>query len=467
VQTPIRPQRFVLGLLWQAVDAIAVVGSLWAVTRAAGRPFDEEMLNLALIGVLVFLVAGRMTGLDRRWARGGMSHEIVAIGGAWLATVFVLLAIGFAFRTGEAYPRGTVLAWAAVAPILVAGSGLLLRVARRLARLKGIGVRRVAIAGYNHLGHQVAIGLAGEADGSGLRVVGFFDDRGGDRLPDALMALPGLQGKLSDLVAACRNRDLDMVLITLPMRAEARIRKLLDELSDTTASVYLVPDIFVFELLHSRWGTLGGLPAISLFESPFYGVDGTLKRSADLILAGLAIALAAIPMAFIALLVRLSGPGPVLFKQRRYGLDGREFRVWKFRTMRVCEDGTAVRQASRSDDRVTPLGRVLRRTSLDELPQLFNVLGGTMSLVGPRPHATAHNEDYRRRIHGYMLRHKVKPGVTGLAQVEGCRGETETLDKMKRRVDYDLRYIRDWSLMLDFQILAKTLIVAWRQPQAF
>ena len=258
-----------------------------------------------------------------------------------------------------------------------------------------------------------------------------------------------------------------MILVTLPMRAEARIKLLLDELSDTTASVYLVPDFFVFELLHSKWGNVGGLPAVSLFETPFYGVDGTVKRALDLIIATAALFVAAVPMAIIALLVKLTSPGPVFFKQRRYGLDGREIRVWKFRSMRDADDGPSVKQATREDPRITPLGRILRKTSLDELPQLFNVLGGTMSLIGPRPHATAHNEEYRRQIRGYMLRHKVKPGVTGLAQVEGCRGETDTLDKMRRRVEFDHRYIRDWSVWLDLKILQKTLWVAWRQPEAY
>jgi len=288
-----------------------------------------------------------------------------------------------------------------------------------------------------------------------------------ERLPTIPPGIPGLKGPLSDLVESSRRRELDMILVTLPMRAEARIQSLLEELSDTTCSVYLVPDFFMFELLHSKWGTVGGLPALSLFESPFYGVDGAVKRFLDLALGLPALAVAALPMTLIAVLIKLTSPGPVLFKQRRYGLDGREIRMWKFRSMTVCDDGPTVAQATRQDPRVTTLGRILRRTSLDELPQLFNVLAGTMSLVGPRPHATAHNEQYRGQIHGYMLRHKVKPGVTGLAQVEGCRGETDTLDKMRRRVELDLRYIRDWSLHLDLWILQKTLWVAWRQPQAY
>lgn len=172
-------------------------------------------------------------------------------------------------------------------------------------------------------------------------------------------------------------------------------------------------------------------------------------------------------MTCIAAAVKITSPGPVFFRQRRNGLDGREIRIWKFRSMSTCDDGATVKQATKSDSRITPLGAFLRKTSLDELPQLFNVIDGSMSLVGPRPHATAHNEEYRQQIQGYMLRHKVKPGITGLAQVSGCRGETDTLEKMERRVEFDHQYIRRWSLWLDVKILFRTLLVAWRQPEAY
>ena len=199
------------------------------------------------------------------------------------------------------------------------------------------------------------------------------------------------------------------------MRAEDRINALLEELSDSTASVYLVPDFFVFRLLHSRWTDIQGLPAVSIFENPLYGVDGILKRSFDIVIASLLLTVLALPMLLIAVLIKLTSKGPVFFRQRRYGLDGKEIWVWKFRSMFVCEDGDEIKQAQDQDPRVTRLGSVLRRTSLDEIPQLLNVLQGTMSLVGPRPHATAHNEEYRRLISGYMLRHKVQRGITGLA----------------------------------------------------
>ena len=238
-------------------------------------------------------------------------------------------------------------------------------------------------------------------------------------------------------------------------------------MADTTTSVYIVPDFFVFELLHSRWTDINGLPVVSVFENPFYGVDGILKRLCDVCLATACLLAAAIPMCVIAALVKRSSPGPVFFRQRRYGLDGREIQVWKFRSMRVCEDGANVKQATQDDPRVTKLGAFLRRTSLDELPQLFNVLEGSMSLVGPRPHATAHNERYRRLIHGYMLRHKVKPGITGLAQVLGWRGETDTLDKMANRIQCDLRYIREWSLWMDIKILFQTVLVVLKGQNAY
>jgi putative colanic acid biosynthesis UDP-glucose lipid carrier transferase len=222
----------------------------------------------------------------------------------------------------------------------------------------------------------------------------------------------------------------------------------------------------VFELLHARWTSINGLPVVSVFENPLYGVDGLLKRTADIVMATLLLLLASLPMLTIAAAIKLTSRGPVFFRQRRYGLDGREILVWKFRSMTCCDNGAEVRQATRDDNRITPVGKILRRTSLDELPQLFNVIDGSMSLVGPRPHATAHNEQYRSLIEGYMLRHKVKPGITGLAQVMGYRGETQTIEKMAGRVRYDHQYIRDWSLWMDVKILLRTFRVVLSQEGA-
>jgi putative colanic acid biosysnthesis UDP-glucose lipid carrier transferase len=254
-----------------------------------------------------------------------------------------------------------------------------------------------------------------------------------------------------------KQNRVDLIYLTLPLASQPRLLKLLDELHDTTASIYFVPDIFLFDLIQARIDNVNGIPVVAACETPFYGINGLIKRASDIVLSSAILFVAAPVMAAIAIGVKLSSPGPVLFKQRRYGVDGREILVYKFRSMTVCEDGDEIKQATRNDQRMTTFGAFLRRTSLDELPQLVNVLQGRMSLVGPRPHAVAHNELYRKLIKGYMMRHKVKPGITGWAQVNGLRGETDTLEKMETRIEYDLDYLRHWSLMLDLQIITRTL----------
>jgi len=231
--------------------------------------------------------------------------------------------------------------------------------------------------------------------------------------------------------------------------------------------VHLIPDFFIYNLLHARIGQVGDIQTVSVYDTPMRGGWSFLKRLEDLVLASLILVVIAIPMLFIAIGVKLTSPGPVFFKQNRYGLDGRKISVLKFRSMRVTENGSKVTQATRNDSRITPFGAFLRSTSLDELPQFLNVLGGSMSVVGPRPHAVAHNEEYRKRVAFYMLRHKMKPGITGWAQVNGWRGETDTLDKMQKRIDFDLEYIRNWSLWMDFKILLATLTKGFVNKNAY
>jgi putative colanic acid biosynthesis UDP-glucose lipid carrier transferase len=284
-----------------------------------------------------------------------------------------------------------------------------------------------------------------------------------------LLASPPVQvlGTLDDLVEQAREGKIEIVYITLPLRAEERIRRLIAKLSETTASVYVVPEFFVSDLMNLTWSNVGDLPAISVFETPFFGVDGLLKRTEDFVLGSIILLIVLIPMIIISIGIKLTSPGPVFFRQTRYGLRGEKIDVWKFRTMTVCENGSDVKQVTRDDSRVTRFGSFLRKSSLDELPQFFNVLQGSMSIVGPRPHAIAHNEQYRKLVDGYMLRHKVKPGITGLAQISGWRGETDTLEKMKKRVECDLAYIRNWSLLLDIRIIFKTITSEFTGDSAY
>ncbi len=296
-------------------------------------------------------------------------------------------------------------------------------------------------------------------------MVGFFDDRSVERL--GLPANGELLGGLSELPTYVQTHKTDVIFISLPMRQVQRVVDLLDELRDTTASIYFVPDIFVMDLIQSRTADVSGVPVVAMCETPFQGSRGVIKRMMDVSISVVALILLAPFLVVVGLLIKLGSPGPIIFRQRRYGLDGQIIDVYKFRTMSVTEDGARIQQATRDDVRITPIGKFLRRYSIDELPQLFNVLEGSMSLVGPRPHAVAHNEQYRKLIKGYMIRHKVLPGITGLAQVNGCRGETTRLEDMKARIEYDLDYLRQWKPTLDIKILFKTALQVFGDRKAY
>lgn len=454
------------GVILRVLDATTIGVCLFASQSLAGQyPSDRTPLALA-VAILIFFLVGEACSLYRSSNTRTANSDLFLVIGTWLGTLLALAVLAFFSRQGLYFARSSILGW-----VFLTGASLgLLRMVIRLATetwfAAGWSTRRCAIAGLNPLGIQLFQNAKNNPQ-FGFSMVGFFDDRSKDRWLSVVQSESKYLGKLDELVAQAKSGEIDTVFVTLPMRAEARIRWLLDELADTTANAYIVPDFFVFELLHSRWSSIGGLPAVSVFETPLYGVDGWLKRTFDLTSACLGLLLISPIMLVCALLVKLSSQGPVFFRQRRYGLDGREIWVWKFRSMRVCDNGPKVAQATKDDPRITRIGRILRRTSLDELPQLFNVIDGSMSLVGPRPHATAHNEHYRKLIRGYMLRHKVKPGITGLAQVEGYRGETETLDKMQKRIEFDHRYIQQWSLWLDVKILLRTFSVVFKQENAY
>jgi putative colanic acid biosynthesis UDP-glucose lipid carrier transferase len=446
-------------------DVVVMGGTLfWALQWTPGVDL-HHFLTIAATIVLVHYAAAELSGLYRSWRGSRLPRELACLLLTWAYTVPVLLGLGMVTTFNAQISYTSKLSWVLCTPLVLVATRIALRRFQQYLRSRGFNTRRVAICGVNSLGIQLARNLHNSPE-FGLRVTGFFDDRPRERVGSLPGDVAPVAGNLDELLAAARDGEVDIVYITFPMRAEQRIRQLLRGLGDTTASVYIVPDFFVFELLHARWTNINGLPVVSVFENPLYGVDGLVKRAADLVMASLLLLITALPMLVIAAAIKLTSSGPVFFRQKRYGLDGREILVWKFRSMTCCDNGPEVRQATRDDKRVTMVGKVLRRTSLDELPQLFNVLDGSMSLVGPRPHATAHNEQYRTLIEGYMLRHKVKPGITGLAQVMGYRGETQTLEKMAGRVRYDHQYIRDWSLWMDFKILLRTFRVVLSQEGA-
>jgi len=461
----IHQQFSVLGSLYRVADAASVAGGLCLAVWSASAAGADYVLPGA-VAIIAHYLVGEFGGTYRSWRGVSSNREAVAVLTTWLAAFAVLVGIGVANERFIEIPPAILGTWFLGTALFLVLSHGLLRGGQKWMWLRGLNTNGCAIVGVTELGIQLAENLTHMPE-LGLRLAGYYDDRPSERSPQLPPGIKQRIGDIDDLVADARAGFIDRIYITFPMRAEERIRGVLTKLADTTASVYIVPDFFVFQMLHSRWTDIGGLPAVSVFENPLYGVDGLAKRVFDLLVAGIATVLLALPMLIVAIAIKLTSRGPVFFRQRRYGLDGQEILVWKFRTMTVCEDGNRVTQATKTDSRITPLGSFLRKTSIDELPQLFNVLGGSMSLVGPRPHAAAHNEQYRKMIEGYMLRHKVKPGITGLAQVRGWRGETDTLEKMQRRVECDHEYIREWSLWLDVKILFRTVLVVLAAKNAY
>jgi Undecaprenyl-phosphate glucose phosphotransferase len=446
-------------LLQASIDPLVAIASLAAVVSFFGGRFDGACLILALL-VFAMTFPGSLAR-DQGGSAGELALDIAA---GWFAIVALLLLLGWASHTLDVFDSRVILAWAVATPAALFGAHRLMPVVwPRVLAAEGMQ-KTAVIAGANDLGRKLAARLRGNPL-LGIRFIGYFDDRAAGRLQN-IVPRENL-GSLTALADYARANQLDVIYIALPMASQPRILKLLEDLRDTTTSIYFVPDIFVADLIQARVDSIGGLPVVAVCESPFYGFNGVVKRISDFVLAALILALISPLMLVIAAGVKLSSPGPILFRQRRYGLDGKRIMVYKFRSMTVAEDGDVVRQATRNDARVTRFGAFLRRSSLDELPQFINVLQGRMSIVGPRPHAVAHNEMYRKLIRGYMIRHKVKPGITGLAQVNGFRGETQTVEKMKARIDYDLAYLRNWSLLLDLQIILKTIVVVLQKHNAY
>lgn len=431
------------------IEPLVLAASLWVIAMLYNGYLAPRYIVLSL---LVF----SMTFPGATYLAQPPSSVMRSILTSWLVISGLLYLFGYASDYLRYFDPRVLTTWWWVAPLSTLGAHLVLRAsAPKIIELQG-DQRRAIVAGMNAQGIELVERLKTDPY-SRLRVLGFFDDRATQRINQN--GDHTLLGYLTDVPEFVKNNRIDHIYISLPMASQPRILALLESLRDTTASIYFVPDIFVTDLIQGRMDSVSGLPVVAVCETPFTGVNGILKRGSDIVIATLILILVSPLLLAIAIAVKLSSAGPVIFTQRRYGLDGREIIVYKFRSMTVAEDGDNITQAQKNDRRVTSVGRLLRRTSFDELPQFVNVLQGRMSIVGPRPHAVAHNELYRKLIRGYMLRHKVKPGITGWAQVNGCRGETETLDKMAERINHDLDYLRNWSLRLDLYIIARTVWV--------
>jgi putative colanic acid biosynthesis UDP-glucose lipid carrier transferase len=428
--------------------------SLLAIIRFFDIEVDSFLAGLGAISWLLTALILRPSNIYTPELRFEPTRLVTSVFVRWFALVIALMAIGYLSGMSRLYPRRVILPWAVISPFVASVTLLALQLVLRRIALSIANQRTAVIVGVNQSSISLANKLTQHPEFCS-NILGFFEDRSVARL-EPLGQFPVL-GKMAELAAYVRRERVDVIFISLPIRHIERVMNLLEDLRDSTSSIYYVPDVFFFDLIQSRTSEIEGVPVVALCETPFFGYRGVQKRVTDFGLTLLLLVPALPAMMLIAVAVTLTSAGPAIFRQRRYGLDGEQIIVYKFRSMRVTEDGAHIAQATRDDPRITTVGRFLRRYSLDELPQLINVLQGRMSLVGPRPHAVAHNEMYRKLIKGYMVRHKVLPGITGLAQVSGCRGETQDLAQMEARVGYDLNYLRYWSPSLDLRILFQTI----------
>lgn len=457
----IRQYETEIDLLRRIADAVIVAGSLLLAAVIYGVPFDQRYGIVAALAPLFFYLFGKFNNLYMASRYRRLTEEITPVVTAWFWTAAVLLGVAYVFKATGSYSRVALGLWFVMAPTLLIGWRWGVRHWLQALRSRGYNTRNVVIVGTGKSARHLAETIR-NMPWTGLVLKGFVTTRANPTDADA-----DTIGGLEDLYRMARSGEVEVVYIAVSMSRHERIAEILERLSDTTVSTFLVPDFDLYGIMQGRWVTVGDVPTVSVVDTPMVGINTAVKRLEDLVVAGFVLVLAAPLMLLVALAIKLDSRGPVFYIQNRYGLNGTVIPVMKFRTMRVVEGDEAFTQATRNDDRVTRVGRILRKTSLDELPQLFNVLAGQMSMVGPRPHAVAHNEEFRGTILGYMLRHKVKPGLTGLAQINGFRGETDTVEKMEQRCHYDLEYLSNWSVWLDLKIILMTPWALLRAHNAY
>ncbi|HBT9290547.1 TPA: undecaprenyl-phosphate glucose phosphotransferase, partial [Klebsiella pneumoniae] len=436
-----KPNASLISIVQRFTDISIIFVGLYASCLINNKYFGYNQILVCLIVLSAFQMIGGISDFYRSWRGVKLSVELSLVLKNW--TLSLLLSMGITtYSEVLGLSFKIMLEWYFFVCLGVVICRMSIRAGARFIRTLGYNTRRIAIAGSM----PVAINLAKsfiDEPWLGFVVVGIYDNK--------IVKNNEIEykGDFNKLIVDAKAGELDRIYLAMSMSDEIEMRELIRNLTNTTCSVILIPDIFTFNILQSRTEEVNGVPVVPLFDTPINGINMVFKRLEDIFLSLLIIILISPILLVIAVAVKVSSPGPVIFKQKRYGMDGKAIKVWKFRSMTVMENDTLVKQATKNDVRVTKVGSFLRKTSLDELPQFFNVLSGKMSIVGPRPHAVAHNEQYRNIIEGYMLRHKVKPGITGWAQINGWRGETDTIDKMEKRIEYDLEYIREWSIWLD------------------
>lgn len=439
----------IISLIQRMVDITSIFLTGYIISYYTGMSFYYKPLIFCFMSLSIFQLVGGVTDFYRSWRGVSFITELKITMQNWAVTIGIATCISV-FISNFNFKVDFYFSWLLIFVAISSILRLMLRITSGFFRSKGYNKKIVAVAGDMKAGKDL-LDVFNKQKWLGFDVYGYYSDLNVNR--DSYY-----QGGYENLIQDAREGKVERVYLAFNMEDVKKLDWVIRSLADTTCSVMLIPDIFTYNILHSRFEEIDGIPMVSIFETPLSGLNRLIKRIEDLLLSIVILVLISPIMICIAILVKLTSRGPIFFKQTRYGIDGKSIKVYKFRTMKVMEDGGKVTQATKNDPRVTKFGRFLRKSSLDELPQFLNVLHGSMSIVGPRPHAVSHNEEYRSKINGYMLRHKVKPGITGWAQINGWRGETDTLEKMEKRIDFDLFYIRKWSLYFDVKIIFLTVV---------
>lgn len=423
----------------------------------------NQYLNISIYLAVLTLLVFQKLNIYSSWRGRSKFNRFKKIATAILSVSILAILISVVTKTTVQFSRVWFFSWFTISLVILNLYRVMIDLILKITRKKGWNIKKIIIFGAGELGKSVGEKI-NDAEWLGFHVSAYFDDdinKVGKKLNNVeILQSTALEKYITE-------NEIREMWIALPFRDETRVRKLLFELRHISVSIKFIPDIFGFRLLNQEMSEIAGIPIIQLNGTPIQGINRLIKEIEDKLIALIILSLIWPILILVAVAIKLESKGPILFKQIRNGWDGKKIKVYKFRSMYVHNEGDKIKQATKNDKRITKVGAFIRKTSLDELPQFINVLQGRMSIVGPRPHVISQNEEYKDQVDFYMQRHRVKPGITGWAQVCGYRGETDTLEKMSKRVEYDLYYIENWSLFFDLKIIFLTIFKGFINKNAY
>jgi len=448
--------------LHRIIDIVTPIIALYLSSIIYDINIDSRYWNLGLIGGLSLAIFNQGTGVYTSWRGRTLFAGSKKVLQGWIITWVSLIILIFSFKTSANFSRVTLYLWAFLTPIFLLGYRFLIRVIVGKLRSQGWNKKRIAIIGAGELGQRIE-DIFNNAKMLGYETTAFYDDD--INFTDSRILGKPILGTTEDLLNDKNiENKYDEIFIALPLRAEKRIKEILEALADSTITVKFIPDFFSFDLLHSRITDIGGIPIISVYDSPLNSFgNAIIKRLEDIIISTIILIIISPILLILSIGVKLTSPGPIFYKQSRIGWNGKKFNMLKFRSMPIDVEKESIQWGGSQNKTTSKFGALIRKTSLDELPQFLNVLKGDMSIVGPRPERDIFVEKFRKQIPRYMQKHLVKAGITGWAQINGWRGDTS----LEKRIEFDLHYIDNWSLWLDLRIIVLTIVKGFINKNAY